>query len=141
MELALLVYLVNILPDGFEGYWFALTIGLIGLFAAVGADYNGHGSFEDSFKKVFSRKLQIILIVSTLGVILLLTRQTAIYMAGAYLVQEVTTSGVAAGVGNKTKRVILNQLDKWAEEVPELKDILQEEITGKGVTKMEEVVK
>lgn len=57
---------------------------------------------------------------------LLPTRQTAIYMAGAYITQQVVTHEKTKELGNKAYSAAIKQLEKWAEEVPELKDMAAE---------------
>lgn len=65
----------------------------------------------------------------TLGIVLLCigilmpNTQTAKYMAGAYILQAAATSEFAKEVGNKVYTLALKQVDKWSEEVPELKEL------------------
>lgn len=80
----------------------------------------------------FPMKILITLVVvfSVLNTVLP-QRQTAIYMVGAYAAQEVLTADKTQELGNKTYLAISNQLDKWAEEVPELKGLIEDSVTEK----------
>lgn len=69
------------------------------------------------------------------------TRQTAIYMAGAYIVQEVVTADKTQELGNKAYGAAIAQLNKWAEEVPELVDIASDAGLKLVKDKVEEVSK
>lgn len=78
-------------------------------------------------------KLKLLMVLTGLCVMLdvvLPTRQTAIYIGGAYLTQQVVTSDVAKDVGDRAQKILISQLDKWAEEVPELKDMVAELATN-----------
>lgn len=147
MELAILVYLVNLLPDTYDLIWFLLIVGVgvLVMYSATSADYSATEDFEDILKRLFGWKVKLIIVILVVAGMILPTRQTAIYMAGAYLVQEVITSDVAAEVGNKTQKAVLAQLDKWAAEVPELREMIQDVIVPKVNTevsnKVEEIVK
>ena len=79
----------------------------------------------------------LIMLFMTLHTILP-TRETAIKMAGAYLLQQVVTADKTKELGNAAYNATLRQLTKWSEEVPELsemvvdagKDKLVEELKG-----------
>lgn len=52
------------------------------------------------------------------------SRQTAIYMAGAYLIQEVATSDSVQELGKASYNAAVSQLNKWSSEVPELAEMV-----------------
>lgn len=56
---------------------------------------------------------------------LLPSKETTIYMAGAYLVENVITSDEAKKLGDATYDAALVQVKKWSEEAPELKEMLK----------------
>lgn len=147
MELAILVYLVNLLPEDYGAIWFLIVVGtaVLVMYSAASADYSATEDFEDILKRLFGWKVKLTIVMLVVASMVLPTRQTAIYMAGAYLVQEVVTSDVAAEVGNKTQKAVLAQLDKWAAEVPELREMVQDVVETKVNTevanKVEEIVK
>lgn len=57
--------------------------------------------------------------------VLLPSKQTTMYMAGAYLVETVITSEKAQKLGDATYDAALIQVKKWSEESPELKDLIK----------------
>ena len=88
--------------------------------------------------------IKLLLILSIVFVILhalLPQRQTAIYMVGAYAAQEILTADKTKELGNKTYLVVSNQLDKWAEEVPELKTLISDQVEKVVKDKIVEEVK
>jgi len=52
------------------------------------------------------------------------TKETMVYSVGAYMVQEIATSEKVQTVGDVAYRATLRQLDKWAEDSEELKDLV-----------------
>ena len=70
--------------------------------------------------KTISALMLMLLILHTI----LPTRDTAIKMAGAYLLQSVVTNDKTKELGDAAYRATLRQLTKWSEEVPELADML-----------------
>lgn len=56
---------------------------------------------------------------------LLPSKETTMYMAGAYLVENVITSDKAKKLGDATYDAALVQVKKWSEETPELKEMLK----------------
>ncbi|CAM0109675.1 hypothetical protein VPH5P1C_0115 [Vibrio phage 5P1c] len=68
---------------------------------------------------------------------LLPERNTAIYMVGAYMIQEVVTADKTQALGNAAYNASLVQLNKWANESSDLAEML----VGSGLREVEEVVK
>lgn len=56
---------------------------------------------------------------------LLPSKETTMYMAGAYLVENVITSDKAKKLGDATYDAAIVQVKKWSEEAPELKEMLK----------------
>ena len=56
------------------------------------------------------------------------TRQTAIYVAGAYALQEVYKSDTAKELGNATVDTIKAQLTTWGKEVPDLQSLIDAQL-------------
>lgn len=52
------------------------------------------------------------------------SRQTAIYMASAYVIQQVVTADKTKELADKGCNALSSQLDKWSKEVPEVADML-----------------
>lgn len=89
-------------------------------------------------------KLPIKLVSTLLVVSLFLhtflpSRQTAIYMAGAYAIEKVVTSDKTQQLGNYAFKATINQLDIWAKEVPELKQLITDEVRS-GVNSVKETL-
>lgn len=128
MELMLLVYLVENLSYGgtfFKGI-FVISLMIIAIYIFT------KSLFDEEFnlsKFPTKRVLTFLTIILTLHTILPV-RQTMIYMVGAYTAQEVLTSDKTKELGGKTYKALSNQLDKWAEEVPELKEIVTENVVS-----------
>lgn len=77
------------------------------------------------WKNTFPTKVVISLMLILLVLHTILpTRDTAIKMAGAYLLQSVVTNDKTKELGDAAYRATLRQLTKWSEEVPELADML-----------------
>jgi hypothetical protein len=55
---------------------------------------------------------------------LLPNKETATYMAGAYVIQSMATSDEVIEMGNLAYKATLNQLRKWAETSPELNTLI-----------------
>ena len=76
--------------------------------------------------KIYNKKsLLYIGLLSLVMHVLLPSKQTTMYMAGAYLVENVITSDKANELGNATYDAALVQVKKWSEEAPELKEMLK----------------
>ena len=148
MELMLLVYAVeNLSYNGSFFYtifqfvlWANIVLGIGVLFYAI-----TEGDFKDAksfLSEYYPKKTVIFLIISCLTLHTLLPqRQTAIYMVGAYAAQEVLTADKTKELGNKTYLAVSNQLDKWAEEVPELKTLISDQVEKVVKDKIVEEVK
>lgn len=138
MELMLLVYAVENLSYNGSFFFSFIQLLLAGhvilalvlvFYAAIMEEIEGVKSFlKNSYpKKTIITLVSVCLLLHTL----LPQRQTAIYMVGAYAAQEVLTADKTQELGNKTYLAISNQLDKWAEEVPELKGLIEDSVTEK----------
>lgn len=78
-----------------------------------------------------SFKIRTKLLVTAATVCLLLhvllpTKSTAYYMAGAYLLQQVGTSDIAKEVGGLATKAIKSQLQAWSSESPQLEALVKE---------------
>ena len=131
MELMWLVYAVENLT--YSGSFFMVMFWT--LFTITGGAFifsTMYGWCEDSLDDTLSfwvNKFPIktisalMLMLLTLHIILP-THDTAIKMAGAYLLQSVVTNDKTKELGDAAYRATLRQLTKWSEEVPELADML-----------------
>lgn len=131
MELMWLVYAVENLT--YSGSFFMVMFWT--LFTAIGCGVFFSlmfGSMEERmddvlnfWKNTFPVKSVILLLVLLLTLHTILpTRDTAIKMAGAYLLQSVVTNDKTKELSDAAYRATLRQLTKWAEEVPELAEML-----------------
>lgn len=68
--------------------------------------------------------LPVVAVVMLLLGVLLPNKETTIYMAGAYMVQQVVTSDTAKEIGNLAADATKAQLKAWASESPELASLL-----------------
>lgn len=144
MELMWLVYAVENLT--YNGDFFSnirvivmvgtLAAGVVSILASIELD----GDYISGlWKKHYPLKLVIItLILCSILDTVLPTRETAIKMAGAYLLQEVVTHDKTQELGNAAYNAALRQLEAWAEEVPELTEMVVDAGLEKAKT---EVVK
>ena len=148
MELMLLVYAVENLS--YNGSFFYTAFGFIFwsnilLVFAIVFLMMIEVDFEDIkvfLSKYYPKKTVIFLVIICLTLHTLLPqRQTAIYMVGAYVAQEVLTADKTKELGNKTYLAVSNQLDKWAEEVPELKSLIGGQVEEMVKDKIVEEVK
>lgn len=146
MELMLLVYLVeNLSYNGtfFKGVAFSLLIISVIFFIIKVVHIDGDtyeltlNKDSISLSKLPKKFVALIAILFTLHT-LLPERQTMIYMVGAYAAQEVLTSQKTQELGDKTYKALSHQLDKWAEEVPELKEIVTENVVSAVKDKVSE---
>jgi hypothetical protein len=71
-----------------------------------------------------ARLLLLGIFLFTLGG-LLPNKETATYMAGAYVLQTVATSEEVIEMGNLAYKATMNQLRKWAETSPELNTLIE----------------
>lgn len=138
MELMLLVYFVeNLSYNGtFFGTWGGIFAFILCICICIKAIVVLHDD-ELSFKMPFKLLVTFTFICATLHTILP-ERQTMIYMVGAYAAQEVLTSKKAEELGDKTYKALSNQLDKWADEVPELKEIVTKKVVSTVKEKVSE---
>jgi hypothetical protein len=83
------------------------------------------GEVVSYWKKYYPLKsvIALIIVMMTLHTILP-TRETAIKMAGAYLLQQVVTDDKTKALGNAAYNAAMRQLTKWGEEVPDLADMM-----------------
>lgn len=109
----------------------ALTIGLISIVAVIQFMCMHSSETIEDFLRPWKKHFPFKTFLVVCGVCLTLhtllpSRDTAIKMAGAYLIQTVVTSEKANNLGDAAYRATLRQLEKWAAEVPELKDMNNE---------------
>ena len=141
MELMLLVYVVENLTytGSFTNLFVAASLALLFLFLFIVPP-----SVDFDFDKVwgFAKKLPyktyigfciFLLVTSTI----LPTKETAIKMAAAYLLQEVVTHDKTKELGDAAYNAALRQLNQWAEDVPDVAQMLVDE----GVLEVEKKVK
>ncbi|AHK11547.1 hypothetical protein S140_140 [Shewanella sp. phage 1/40] len=139
MELMWLVYAVeNLTYSGdFTKAWFT-TIGVIaGLVILVGGICSIDGGADKVLvyvKKLPYKTVTVLSVIILITSAILPTRETAIKMAGAYLIQQVVVDDKTQQLGNAAYKAAMRQLDKWSEEVPELADMIAD-------TAKDEVVK
>lgn len=130
MELMFLVYAVENLTYGGSLFLIiSITLlvicGVIILFGML----NDIGENDPKFLTYLTEKAPKRMVVSILIVLmslhtLLPTRQTAIYMASAYAVQQVVTADQTKELASRGYSALSAQLVKWSEEVPEVADML-----------------
>lgn len=124
MELALVVYLVNLLTE-FDHLVSGLVVTylfLSGLFTL--SHLMSTESISETgvmVKKYFFFKTAILF-----GFICLLipSEKTMQYMAGAYLVQTVYTSEFVNKAAPLAQKAVLNQLESWAKDNDQVKELL-----------------
>ena len=131
MELMWLVYAVeNLTYSGrffMAMFWivFTLICFCAGFSLLIGGLEKKMGIVLNFWKNTFPTKVVISLMLMLLTLHTILpTRDTAIKMAGAYLLQSVVTNDKTKELGDAAYRATLRQLTKWSEEVPELADML-----------------
>lgn len=132
MELMWLVYFVENLTYNGSFFFGVSILLLVGTGLAVFAtsvyfitESKGEYNFSNWWKNTYPKKTVISLLVTSLLLhVVLPTRDTAIKMAGAYLLQSVVTNDKTKELGDAAYRATLRQLTKWSEEVPELADML-----------------
>lgn len=118
MELALLVWLVDLLGSAEKGLGAVVTLlCIVGALTVVG--------FLIFFEKVETKYVYWKTIL-TLGflIVLIPSEKTIQYMAGAYLIQTAYQSEFVNKASEFGQKAILNQLSKWAEDNPEVKTLL-----------------
>lgn len=86
---------------------------------------------------------KIFLVIGIMSMVMhtvLPSRQTAIYMAGAYLVQEVATSESVQELGKASYNAALSQLNKWSSEVPALAEMVADAGLESSKSKVVEII-
>lgn len=144
MELMWLVYAVeNLTYSGvffMAMFWTMLVVICFcaGLSLLIGGLEKKMDVVLNFWKNTFPTKVVISLMLMLLTLHTILpTRDTAIKMSGAYLLQSVVTNDKTKELGDAAYRATLRQLTKWSEEVPELADML----IDAGKEKLESEVK
>lgn len=125
MELALLVWLVDLLGSAEKGLGVVITLlCVVGVLTVAG--------FLIFFEKVETKYVywKTILAVGFL-IALIPSEKTIQYMAGAYLIQTAYQSEFVNKASELGQKAILNQLSKWAEDNPEVKTLLDSAIEAK----------
>ncbi len=131
MELALLVYVVNLLvniDDFFNGVvvimFFLATAG--GFFTAI--YYSDHeGTWSDWRSVMYKYCLWPKLLIMSLIISWVIPDEKTIqYMAGAYIIQETYQSEFVQQAGTLAGKAVLNQLAVWAEDNGEVEKLLKQ---------------
>lgn len=124
MELALVVYLVNLLTE-FDHLVSGLVVAylfLSGVFSLI------HLMATESLSEtsVIIKKYIFFKTALFFGFICLLipSEKTMQYMAGAYLVQTVYTSEFVNKAAPLAQKAVLNQLETWAKDNDQVKELL-----------------
>lgn len=119
MELALLVWLVDLLGSAEKGLGLLLTILLV-----VGTtSILGFMIFAEEINTKYAYWKTAIAVGFL--IVLIPSEKTIQYMAGAYLIQTAYQSEFVNKASELGQKAILNQLSKWAEDNPEVKTLLE----------------
>lgn len=128
MELALVVYLVNILAE--VDTWLGGAVGLIvvayviftiGVTIKDSAENNCQLTLPKLKKHLPIKTFCSVLVLS----VLIPTPDTLKYMAGAYLIQTTYESEFVQEAGSLAGKAVTNQLRKWAESNPDIDTLLE----------------
>lgn len=126
MELMLIVYLVGLIAQlPALLFIFASIVFMMAFVGCIWA-YDTHVKTEEKrayFKKrLFYPKIFVLLLF-----LMWLTpnEQTMKYMAGAYLIQSTYESNIVQKGLPLMEKTVLNTLESWAEDAPELKVLLE----------------
>lgn len=134
-----LVYAVeNFTYSGdFTEAWFTILVVISGLVIIIGGIVSIDGGIDKVLvyvKKLPYKTVTVLSVIILITSAVLPTRETAIKMAGAYLIQQVVVDDKTQQLGNAAYKAAMRQLDNWSEEVPELADMIAD-------TAKDEVVK
>lgn len=131
MELALLVYVVNLLVsvDDFfngvvSGMFFLVSVAGV----VTGLYYSDTGGSWSEWRRVMYKYYlwPKLLIMSLLITWIIPDEKTIQYMAGAYIIQETYQSEFVQQAGTLAGKAVLNQLAVWAEDNGEVEKLLKQ---------------
>lgn len=124
MELALVVYLVNLLTEFNEVVAMLVTFYLMGGIAFSLIYLMATESLSET--SVIVKKYIFFKTAFFFGFLCLLipSEKTMQYMAGAYLVQTVYTSEFVNKAAPLAQKAVLNQLETWAKDNDQVKELL-----------------
>lgn len=147
MELALVVYLIGILPaiDHFLIVFAGISVALI-LFTAFFTALEGSSIFEFTKKhSTFMYTYLTIIFLSFIGSTAIPTEKTMYMMAGAYATQQVYQSEEARQVGNKLVTLIDKKMEQYIDEaelaINQTADKAKTEVKKQVDKQVEKVVK
>ena len=127
MELALLVYVVDLLLNLNIALWWvfaiAIVIPCITWFAAAAATYpTDFAKGVENFKRYFYTKS--VVTVFWLA-ILIPSEQTMKYMGAAYLLQSTFESEFVQETVSLSQKAVIKQLQSWAEDNTDIEQLLE----------------
>lgn len=127
MELALVVYLVNLVVN-IKDSLVPITA-LLSLMCIISGVFLVIVDKDDWVPSVRENVLKYVFLPKTFALVILLnflipSEKTMQYMAGAYLVQTVYTSEFVNKAAPLAQKAILNQLEDWAKDNDQLKELL-----------------
>lgn len=128
MELMLIVYLVGLISNlsTLLGWTMVVLIAMavFGILFVFDEDIEGEREdrLEFYMKKLFFPKIFVTLVLLFW---LAPNEQTMKYMAGAYLIQSTYESNIVQKGLPLMEKTVLNTLESWAEDAPELKVLLE----------------
>lgn len=128
MELALLVWLVSLL-SGLDHFTFSTmlftfiaTVMVGGLYVLVPEEHWDKQIRSNCLKYMFLPKTLALLIFITW---IIPSEKTVQYMAGAYLLQSVYQSDIVQKAAPLAEKAILNQLQAWAKDNPDVAALIE----------------
>jgi MFS family permease len=80
--------------------------------------------FVSFLKKLPYKSILALIVVTLVFSTILPTRETAIKMGAAYLIQQIATDDKTQALGNAAYAAAMRQLTLWSEEVPELTEMM-----------------
>lgn len=124
MELAILVYSVDLIMKMSVWLWVAFALSIIvpcltWLYHVM--DYKGIIAAKSSFKKWFNFKLVLPLFVIAL---LIPSQQTMKYIGAAYLIQTTFESEFVQESITLSQKAVIKQLQTWSEDDADIKRLL-----------------
>lgn len=128
MELALLVWWVSLLSSLGEfaeifGVLFTIVVVIVGLLLVIIPDKEWNSEIRTNcIKWVFLPKTAITLIFIAW---IIPSEKTMQYMGGAYLLQSVYQSDILQKAAPLAEKAILNQLQAWAKDNPEVATLIE----------------
>lgn len=122
MELMLIVYLVGLISNLSTLLGWTMVVLIVMAVFGIVFVFDEDIELEFYMKKLFFPKIFVILVL-----LFWLTpnEQTMKYMAGAYLIQSTYESNIVQKGLPLMEKTVLNTLESWAEDAPELKVLLE----------------